>query len=141
MRHKNDIKRLGRSAEHRLAMLAGLLCGLIERRRITTTLIKAKVTQRAADALITRARVGTLSAKRHILGSLRSPRHVEMLLNGIVPKVQQRTSGFTRIIRLGKRMSDSSEMVLLEWVDVTAPERKKKEKTEKKSEAQDAKKS
>lgn len=116
MRHRKQSVKLGRSPEHRKALVAALVCSLIKQRRIKTTLAKAKLARSAAEKLVTVARKGTLSARRQALAELRQADAVKQLFDDIVPMCEGRAGGYTRILKLGRRSSDSSEMVILEWV-------------------------
>jgi large subunit ribosomal protein L17 len=131
MRHKKLDVRLGRSAEHRIALMASLVCGLIEQKQIRTSLVKAKQARRFAEKMITLGRRGTLSAKRQAISKLRRPGSVAKLFSDIVPQFEGRKGGYTRILKLGPRRSDGAEMALLEWVGIAAPQRKKKKEPEK----------
>lgn len=124
MRHRKANKKLGRSPEHREALLAALVCALIERKRIRTTLRKAKLASRLADRMITLAKQNTLAARKRAIARLRKERFVTTLFADIGPQFQSRQGGYTRIVKLGRRASDSSEMVLLELVGIKPPERK-----------------
>ena len=126
MRHKLLDKKLGRSSSHRQALMSSLVCSLIERRRIKTTLAKAKGARRVAERMVTLGKKGTLAARRRALSVLRRKEHVHILFDDIASQCKDRNSGYTRIIKLGKRQSDSSEMVFLEWVSVPSIERAKK---------------
>jgi large subunit ribosomal protein L17 len=131
MRHGKDITRLGRSGSHWKAMVASLVCSLIVCKRIKTTLAKARLARRQAEKLVTLGKKGTLAGRRLALAILRDGVYVEKLFKDIVPQFSGRNGGYTRIIKIGRRSSDGSEMVLLEWVGITAPDRKKKKKAEK----------
>ncbi|MDD4870362.1 MAG: 50S ribosomal protein L17 [Kiritimatiellae bacterium] len=126
MRHRLQSSKLGRSPEHRVATIASIVCALIERKRIETTLAKAKQARSLAEKLVTTGKQGTLAARRKAISELFREEYVEKLLKEIVPQFSGRNGGYTRIVKLGKRRSDSSEMVILEWVDIAPPERKKK---------------
>ena len=134
MRHKCKDKKLGRSGAHRKALVSSLVCSLIERRRIKTTLAKAKQARSLAEKMVTLGRKGTVEARRRALSLLTKRRFVGILFDEVVPKTGERQGGYTRIVKLGKRRSDSSEMAILEWVDIAAPVVKKtKKKTEAKT--------
>jgi large subunit ribosomal protein L17 len=105
------------------------VCNLIEHKRILTTLAKAKIARRIAEKLVTVARAGTLAARRSALTVLHQEKHVTKLFDEIVTQFEGRQGGYTRILKIGSRQSDSSEMVLLEWVGIKPRERKKKQKT------------
>jgi len=126
MRHKLQSSKLGRSPEHRAATIASLVCALIERKRIETTLAKAKQARSLAEKIVTIGKKGSIAARRQAISVLHREKHVAMLLKDVVPQYSGRNGGYTRILKLGKRRSDSSEMVLLEWVGIAPPERKKK---------------
>lgn len=137
MRHRKLDKRLGRSAAHRSAMVAALVCGLILEKRITTTLVKAKVAQRLAERVLTRARQGTLAARRNLISRLHRPDVVSMLMKDVVPVMQGRNGGYTRVVKLGRlRPGDGSEMAMVEWIGIqpVVKTRKPKADTTKQSE-------
>lgn len=116
MRHRAVRKKLGRSSSHRKALVAGLVCNLIKERRITTTVQKAKIARSEAEKMVTMARLGTLSARRRAISLLRQKDAVDTLFTDIVPICEGRAGGYTRVLKLGRRSSDGSEMALLEWV-------------------------
>lgn len=126
MRHRKDSKKLGRSAAHRQAMLAALLCALVRERRIRTTLSKARLARRLAERLVMLGRRGTLADRRRALAWLRRADAVQKLVAEIVPACAGRTGGFTRLVKLGPRRSDAAEMAILEWVGLEIPDRRKK---------------
>lgn len=131
MRHRKVDNPMGRSAAHRGQLVGALVCGLIKEKRITTTLPKARVARRAAEKMVTLARKGTLASRRQALAMLRREPCVQELFNKIVPGVQDRKGGFTRIVKLGSRGGDGAEMAILEWVDVQPAPRKVKATGEK----------
>lgn len=131
MRHKVRSKKLGRSQEHRKALLASLVLNLIKRKRIRTTLAKARMAARSADKIVTVGKRDTVTARRQVFAALRDKDAVSILFKDIAPQFADRAGGYTRILKLGKRASDSSEMALLEWVGIAAPVAKKKVKKEK----------
>ena len=117
MRHRKKTVKLGRTSAHRNELLANLVCGLIEHRRIKTTLAKAKAARSLADKMVTLGKKGTLAARRQAIATLKQEGLVRVLFDKIAPGFESRAGGYTRILKLGRRMSDSSEMVLLEWVE------------------------
>jgi large subunit ribosomal protein L17 len=127
-------KKLGRSSAHRRALMAALVCALIEEKRIKTTLAKARAAKIVAERMVTVARAGGLAARRRALARLRREDRVEELFGKIVPQLAGRAGGYTRIVRLGRRRSDGSEMVLLEWMGI-APADKRRKKKEAQAEA------
>jgi large subunit ribosomal protein L17 len=130
MRHSKNTKKLGRSSSHRKALIGALVCSFIAEQRIRTTVTKAKLARRAAEKMVTLAKRGTLAARRAALAELRLEKAVVKLFNDIAPQYRERNGGYTRIVHLGRRGSDGSEMVLLEWVNLAAVERKRKPKPE-----------
>ena len=117
MRHRKKTVKLGRTSAHRNELLANLVCGLIEHRRIKTTLAKAKAARVLAEKMITLGKKGTLASRRQAIATLKQEQLVRVLFDEIAPGFENRAGGYTRILKLGRRMSDSSEMVLLEWVE------------------------
>ena len=122
MRHRRNTPKLGRTQSHRDALLANQVISLIEHSRIKTTLAKAKAVKPFAEKLITIGRKNTLHARRLALAYLfHNQAAVRALFEKVAPRTAGRNGGYTRIIKLGSRNSDASEMALLEWVD-QAPE-------------------
>ncbi len=146
MRHQNKTVKLGRTAEHRDAMLANQACSLIEHGRIKTTLAKAKAVRPLAEKMITVAKRGGLHARRNALAllrnnSARTANAVVKLFSEIAPRSATRNGGYTRIVKLGPRASDSAPMAYIEWVDIAVVEETPAvapEKTEKKKSAKAA---
>ncbi len=129
MRHRNKTIKLGRPTAHREALLAGLVCDLIGRKRITTTLAKAKATRTIAEKMVTLGKQGTPAAWSRALSKLRRKESVGELFTALAPAFKDRSGGYTRIMHLKRRASDSSEMVILEWVNfIPKPRKEKKEK-------------
>ena len=117
MRHRKKTVKLGRTSAHRNELLANLVCGLIEHRRIKTTFAKAKAARSLAEKMVTLGKKGSLAARRQAIATLKQEGLVRVLFDEIAPGFESRAGGYTRILKLGRRMSDSSEMVLLEWVE------------------------
>jgi large subunit ribosomal protein L17 len=120
MRHRKKTIKLGRTGAHRDELLANLVCALIDTKRIKTTLPKAKAARSLAEKMVTLGKKGTLAARREAISTLRQPDSVKELFERIAPAFADRAGGYTRIVKLGQRMSDSAEMVVLEWVDTIA---------------------
>jgi large subunit ribosomal protein L17 len=120
MRHQKKTVKLGRTAEHRKALLANQVCSLIEHQRIKTTLAKAKAVRPLAEKMVTLGKKGSLHARRTALAVLRQKDAVKKLFDDIAPRSADRQGGYTRIIKLGQRKSDSAAIAFLEWVDVAA---------------------
>jgi large subunit ribosomal protein L17 len=122
MRHRKKTVKLGRTSAHRNELLANLVCALIDNKRIKTTLPKAKAARSLAEKMVTLGKKGTLAARRQAISTLKQTDSVKELFDSITPTFADRAGGYTRIVKLGRRISDSSEMVLLEWVDsIVAP--------------------
>ncbi|MEO7319540.1 MAG: 50S ribosomal protein L17 [Chthoniobacteraceae bacterium] len=118
MRHKRKTVKLGRSQAHRDALIANQTVSLIEHNRIKTTLAKAKAVRPFAEKLVTIAKKKTLHARRTALAILRHNEDaVTKLFAEIAERSADRKGGYTRIIKLGQRKSDSAPMAFLEWVD------------------------
>ncbi len=120
MRHQKKTVKLGRTAEHRRALLANQVCSLIQHQRIKTTLAKAKAVRPLAEKMVTLGKNGSLHARRTALAVLRQKDAVKKLFDDIAPRSADRKGGYTRIIKLGQRKSDSASVAFLEWVDVEA---------------------
>lgn len=132
MRHRKNTVKLGRTSSQREALFASLVSNLILAKRIATTLPKARAAKRMADKMVTVGKKGTLAARRQALSRLKQEKAVAELFGAVAPAMKDRAGGYTRIVKLGKRMSDSSEMCILEWVDFVpkAPKAKKEKAAE-----------
>ena len=124
MRHLKRTAKLGRTSEHRNAMLANLVCSLIEHKRVTTTLAKAKAARSVAEKMVTLGKKGTIHHRRLAASRLHQEDAARILFKEIAPAFKDRRSGYTRIIKLENRQGDTAQRAILEWVDtiVTAPE-------------------
>ena len=132
-------------------MLANQTCSLIEHGRITTTLAKAKAVRPLAEKMVTLAKRGGLHARRRALAllhnnSTRTVKAVGKLFAEIAPRSATRNGGYTRVVKLGPRSSDSAPMAFIEWVDLNTGEQtasetdtKKSKKTAKSSDAEEQK--
>ena len=127
MRHGNKNNALGRKKAHRDSMLSNMACSLIEHKRIETTLAKAKALRIFVEPLITKSKSDSTHSRRTVFSYLQNKEATAVLFRDVAPKVAERAGGYTRIIKLGTRPSDSSEMVLLEWVNFVPQPPKKKE--------------
>ena len=117
MRHQKARHKLSRDAAHRKSLLTNLVKEVIDHERITTTEAKAKAVKPELEKLITLAKRGDLSARRQALSALGQDKFiVHKLFEVVAPRYEQRHGGYTRILKLGPRASDSTEMVLLELV-------------------------
>ena len=123
MRHLKRTAKLGRTGEHRNAMLANLVCSLIKHRRITTTLAKAKAARPVAEKMVTLAKRGSLHDRRLASARLRQDEDaVRSLFKEIAPAHQDRQGGYTRIVKLHQRQGDAAGLAILEWVNPIAAE-------------------
>jgi large subunit ribosomal protein L17 len=117
MRHQRQRYQLSRSASHRKALLRALSKEIIDHERIRTTEAKAKAVKPEIERLITLAKRGDLHARRQALSALGQDKFVVYkLFEEIAPRYSERPGGYTRILKLGPRRSDASEMVVLELV-------------------------
>ena len=136
MRHQKKTIKLGRTADHRRALLANQVCALIQHQRIKTTLAKARAVRPLAERMVTLGKNGSIHARRRALAVLRQKSIVKKLFDDIAQRSAERNGGYTRIVKLGARKSDSARMAFIEWVDAEhiAEEKPKKEKTAKRKE-------
>src|SRR2546421_5287839 len=128
MRHLKRTAKLGRTGEHRNAMLANLVCSLIKHKRVTTTLAKAKAARSVAEKMVTLGKSGTLHDRRLAVARLHQEDAVRILFNEIAPSQTERQGGYTRIVKLNQRQGDAAQRAIIEWVDlpVEAPAEPKK---------------
>lgn len=117
MRHGDKINNLGRTASHRNALLINLSCQLFEHKKIVTTLAKAKALRPFVEPLITKAKENTTHQRRLVFSRLQDKVAVKELFDVISPKIAARPGGYTRVIKLGKRVGDNAEMAMIELVD------------------------
>jgi len=141
MRHLKRTAKLGRTGEHRNAMLANLVCSLIKHKRVTTTLAKAKAARSVAEKMVTLGKHGTIHDRRLAAARLHQEDAVKILFNEIAPVQKERHGGYTRIVRLNQRQGDASQLAILEWVDlpIAAEEAAPEEAPEKEAKAAEAK--
>jgi large subunit ribosomal protein L17 len=137
MRHQKNTRKLGRTSQHRDAMLANIVASLILHKRVKTTLAKAKAARPLAEKLVTLGKGGTLHDRRLAVAKIGQKEAVAALFKTIAPGFKDRKGGYTRIIKLGPRQSDSAPVAFLEWVDyVVEAEAAPVEKTEKPAKAE-----
>lgn len=117
MRHGRKVNHLGRTHEHRLAMLSNMATSLIMHKRIKTTVAKAKALQKYVDPLITRSKEDTTHSRRMVFRYLQDKYAVTELFREVSTKISERPGGYTRIIKLGTRLGDAAEMCIIELVD------------------------
>lgn len=121
MRHLKRTAKLGRTSEHRNAMLANLVCSLIEHKRVTTTLAKAKAARSVAEKMVTLGKKGTIHHRRLAVARLHQEAAAKILFKDIAPALKDRKGGYTRIIKLEQRQGDAAQRAILEWVDSVVP--------------------
>jgi large subunit ribosomal protein L17 len=119
MRHLKRTAKLGRTSEHRNAMLANLVCSLIEHKRVTTTLAKAKAARSVAEKMVTLGKSGTIHDRRLAVARLHQEDAAKILFKEIAPAFKDRNGGYTRIIKMNQRQGDAATRAILEWVDFT----------------------
>ena len=117
MRHGKKHNHLGRKTAHRKAMLANMACSLIERKRINTTVAKAKALRTFVEPLITKSKSDTTHNRRIVFSYLRNKYAVTELFREVSVKVADRPGGYVRIIKLGNRQGDNAPMAMIELVD------------------------
>ena len=128
MRHRKDHRKLSRTAAHRRSLLRNLITALFQYERIETTVVKAKESRRLAERMITFAKRGDLAARRHVSRFVMKPEVTQKLFETIAPWYKERNGGYTRIIRIGRRLGDAGETAYLELVKST--EQKETERRE-----------
>ena len=132
MRHNKAINHLGRQAGHRKALLANMASSLILNKRITTTVAKAKALKSYVEPLITKSKEDTTHSRRVVFSYLKNKEAVAELFRTVAPKIAERNGGYTRVLHIGFRQGDASDMALIELVDfneaalATAPKEAKK---------------
>jgi large subunit ribosomal protein L17 len=117
MRHGDKINNLGRKVGHRRSLLKNLCNSLIEHKRINTTLAKAKALRTFVEPILTKSKDNTTHSRRVVFSYLQNKNTVNELFENIAPKIADRPGGYTRVIKLGFRRSDGSEMAMIELVD------------------------
>ncbi len=118
MRHRKAHRKLGRTTEHRLALLRNLATSLFQEERLTTTLGKAKELRSYAERLITRAKDDSVHSRRLVAKELRDRSVVRHLFTEIAPRFSDRPGGYTRIMRMSHRRGDGAEMAMIELVEL-----------------------
>lgn len=117
MRHGDKVNNLSRTASHRKALLNNLSCQLFQYKKIVTTIAKAKALRSYVEPFITKAKENTTHQRRQVFSKLQDKEAIKELFDVISPKVGNRPGGYTRIIKLGKRVGDNAELALIELVD------------------------
>src|SRR5712691_1229788 len=118
MRHQKKTIKLGRTAEHRKALLANQVCSLIEHQRIKTTLAKAKAVRPLAERMVTLGKSGSIHARRTALATLRQKNAVKKLFDDIAPRAGEHHRGYTPNVNHGQRRSHSARKEFTERLDL-----------------------
>ncbi len=154
MRHLNKVKQLGRTHEHRKALMRNLAAALIKHKRIKTTVAKAKALRRYIEPILTRAKQDTTHHRRYAFEHLQDKEAVKILFSDVAPRIMDRPGGYTRVLKLGiRRRGDNAEMALIELVDFNealleakqkakeataeAPKRRRRRRSRKKTEGEE----
>ena len=133
MRHRVKGRKLNRTASHRLATLRALATALLREKKIKTTVAKAKETRVFVEPIITRAKNDSVASRRIIAKDIQDKEVLKELFNEIIPKIGDRPGGYTRVVKLGRRLGDAAEMAIIEFVDyndIVERKKPKKAKTE-----------
>ncbi len=117
MRHNKKFNHLGRTADHRRAMLANMAISLIMHKRITTTLAKAKALKKYVEPLLTKSKEDTTNSRRVVFSYLQNKEALKELFSVVAPKIGDRPGGYTRVIKLGHRQGDAADIAFIELVD------------------------
>ena len=117
MRHGKKFNHLGRTASHRKAMLSNMASSLIQHKRISTTVAKAKALRKYVEPLITKAKTDSTHSRRVVFSYLQDKESVTTLFGEVADKVANRPGGYTRIIKTGNRLGDNADMCIIELVD------------------------
>ena len=117
MRHGKAHRKLGRTSAHRTAMFANMSASLIKHEQIVTTLPKAKELRPFVEKLITKAKEGTLHARRLAMRHVQQRAIADKLFQEIGPKFATRPGGYTRILKTGHRTGDGAEMARIELIE------------------------
>lgn len=126
MNHHIAGRKLGRTTDHKIAMLRNLVTSLILHDRLTTTEAKAKELRRMAERMITLGKKGDLAAVRRAAQTVRSKEAIGKLFKDLAPLFKTRNGGYTRIIKYRNRRGDGAPLAIIEWVESApgAPEKK-----------------
>ena len=117
MRHGKKVNHLGRTDSHRKAMMSNMASSLIQHKRITTTLAKAKALRVYVEPLLTKSKNDTTHSRRTVFSYLQDKDTVNTLFREVAEKIANRPGGYTRIVKLENRLGDNAEMAIIELVD------------------------
>ena len=117
MRHRKKFNHLSRKTAHRKAMLSNMASSLILKKRIKTTVAKAKALRMYVEPLITKSKTDSTHSRRIVFGYLKDKYAVTELFRDVAEKVAKRPGGYTRILKTGNRLGDNADMCIIELVD------------------------
>lgn len=117
MRHGKKFNHLGRQKGHRKALLANMAVSLIEHKKISTTVAKAKALRQFVEPLITKAKTDDMNSRRSVFRYLQKKEAVQELFGEVASKVAERAGGYTRILKTGNRLGDNADTCIIELVD------------------------
>lgn len=117
MRHGKKFNHLGRTTPHRKAMLSNMASSLISKKRITTTVAKAKALRKFVEPILTKAKDDTTHSRRVAFSYLNDKESVKILFDEVATKISDRPGGYTRILKMGNRLGDNADMCIIELVD------------------------
>jgi len=139
MKHRRGFNPLERMAAHRKALHRNMVTSLFRYERVRTTKAKALAVRRTAEKMITRAKVDSVHNRRIVSGRLYNEGVVAKLFTDIAPRMKDRNGGYTRILKIGQRLGDAAQMVILELVDYKLDVEGSEKKAKKKEAKADAK--
>lgn len=125
MRHCKKFKKLGRKTSHRKSVLINLAKSIIKYKKIITTLTKAKALRQFIEPILTKSKKNTTHSRRKVFSYFQSKEVIKELFDKISQKILLRNGGYTRIIRIGNRRGDNSEISIIELVDYSKIKNKK----------------
>ena len=117
MRHQKAGRKFGRSTAHRKAMSRNLVTSLLDHGRIQTTEAKGKELRRWVEKVITTAKTDNVAARQAVDAVVEDPEVTERLFTKLMPRMKDRPGGYTRVLKIGPRLGDGADMVLIELVD------------------------
>lgn len=117
MRHKIKGTKLNRTSSHRKAMFANMATSLVMNEQIKTTVTKAKALRPYIEQLVTKARKGTLSARRDVISRIRDKKAADKLMSVLAERYKERPGGYTRVVKAGFRYGDMAPVAYIEFID------------------------
>lgn len=117
MRHGKKINHLGRTSQHRQALLSNMASSLILDKRIETTVAKAKALRKYVEPLLTKSKSDSTHSRRVIFSYLQNKESLKELFDNVAEKIANRPGGYTRIVKTNFRLGDNADMCLMELVD------------------------